>query len=999
MLLKSLKASVVFAAVLMLYPAIASAQSAIAGQVRDNTGAVLPGTVVEASSPALIEGRRTAVTDGQGQYSIVDLRPGLYSVTFSLDGFSRVVRDGVQLPSNFTATLDITLSVSALQETVTVSGASPIVDVTQTQRSTVFNRELMNAIPTSNNMWAFAQLAPGVTMNGTDVAGTSNGSDRELSAHGLSSTHTIMSVDGMNVNTTRADGRAALYFQDLGNEEVVLDTAGGSADMSSGGLRVNMIPRDGGNRRSGTLFLGGTPGSWQADNFTQRLKDTGMRSVDAIERIFDYGGTTGGPIIQNRLWYNVSVRYWGTYDLPADSFLDDGSAARRDGDRYGLIPRLTLQATSRDKLSLHVERVAQFRGPRYQAKYPAIVNGLGPDPETAGRWRDPKLADYLVLGKWTSTVTNRLLLEVSGGRNFTNSSFLNMPGVQAAVGTPEWYAHTAKNDADLGTFWDAAQTIPPIDGAWKQMLAGAVSYVTGTHNMKAGVQYASGKDQREQIYNGHISTVTYRSGVPSTVTVNNSPAPTEERLRYDVGLYAQDRWSFNRLSINGGLRLEWLNSGADAQDVGAGRFVPARHFDAVNDAPDFFNLSPRVGIAYDLFGNAKTALKFSAGKYSTPLTTSLARQLNPLAITTQAIPWSDPNRDGIVQDSELDLTRLPSNFGTRQVARLDPDLKRETNTELMLGVQHELMPRLAVFANWFRRSYADKRVIDDLNRGFSDYREVQVVSPYNGELMKVYDLTSAAVLSRPVDQVIRNAGFTEVYNGFEWGADLRIPGGGRLFANMGTQRIIANDCDQPDDPNQLRFCDRGNLPAPYNAVPFLTDFKLAGSLPLPLGFSVSGVFISKGDKGKFQNLGYGLAPEYLITRTTTYTAAQCAGRPCTAGAPVIPNMVLPSITTLTGVALGGTARNFPLAPSGTEIILPRLNQLDLGVKKTFRAGGVSLEPRFDVFNVFNVDTEVAYRSVTYGTPAYLLPGSLSNLAGESGVIVARMPRLSLQVRW
>ena len=148
MLFKSWKGFVIFAAVLAFYPAIASAQSAIAGQVRDNTGAVLPGTVVEASSPALIEGRRTAVTDGQGQFSIVDLRPGVYSVTFSLDGFSRVVREGVQLPSNFTATLDITLNVSSLQETVTVSGASPIVDVTQTQRSTVFNRELMNAIPT-----------------------------------------------------------------------------------------------------------------------------------------------------------------------------------------------------------------------------------------------------------------------------------------------------------------------------------------------------------------------------------------------------------------------------------------------------------------------------------------------------------------------------------------------------------------------------------------------------------------------------------------------------------------------------------------------------------------------------------------------------------------------------------------------------------------------------------------------------------------------------------
>jgi hypothetical protein len=575
---------------------------------------------------------------------------------------------------------------------------------------------------------------------------------------------------------------------------------------------------------------------------------------------------------------------------------------------------------------------------------------------------------------------------VYGGRNFTNSAFLHQPGVIAPVGTPEWYSHVAKDDPDRGIFWNAGQNIAPIDGAWKEVLAGAMSYVTGTHNVKVGVQYQQGKDQREQIYNGHISTITYRSGVPSTVTVNNSPAPTEERLNYDLGLYAQDRWTFNRLSINGGIRFEWLNSEINAQDVGAGRFVPARHFDAVKNAPDFFNVSPRVGVAYDLFGNAKTALKFSAGKYSTPLTTSLARQLNPLAIATQSIPWNDPNNDGIVQDSELDLTRLPSNFGVRRVARLDPDTKRETNTELMLGVQHELTPRIAVSAAWFRRAYQNKRVVDDLNRNLSDYRAVQVVSPYNGELMTVYDVNSVSVLSRAVDQVISNASFTEVYNGFEWGVDLRIPGGGRLFANMGTQRIIANDCDQRDDPNLLRFCDRANIPAPYKAVPFLSDFKLAGSLPLPLGFSVSGVFISKGDKGKFQNNGYGLAPTYLISRTTTYTAAQCAGRPCTAGALVIPGMVLGSVT-------------IPLAPSGTDIILPRLNQLDLGVKKTFTTGGVSWEPRFDVFNVLNADTEITYRSTQFNSAAYLLPGSTSTLAGEAGVIVARMPRLSLQVRW
>jgi hypothetical protein len=309
----------------------------------------------------------------------------------------------------------------------------------------------------------------------------------------------------------------------------------------------------------------------------------------------------------------------------------------------------------------------------------------------------------------------------------------------------------------------------------------------------------------------------------------------------------------------------------------------------------------------------------------------------------------------------------------------------------MVGVQHAVTSRISAYANWFRRAYQNKRVIDNLERDFSDYRAIDVVSPYNGEVFQVYDLISATELSK-VDQVIRNASYTEVYNGFEWGADVRLPGGGRVFTNIGTQRIITNDCDQPDDPNLLRFCDRGNIPAPYKSVPFLTDFKLAGSIPVKWGIQVSGTFISVGDKGKFLNNGYGIGPQYDITRTTRYTAAQCAGRPCTAGALVVPGMITSSIP---GPISGGVF----LAPQGSEIFLPRLNQLDLGFKKVFRHRGISYEPRLDIFNVLNADTAVTYRSTTFGTPAYLLPGSTSTLAGSAGILVARMPRISLQMRW
>ena len=416
------------------------------------------------------------------------------------------------------------------------------------------------------------------------------------------------------------------------------------------------------------------------------------------------------------------------------------------------------------------------------------------------------------MSKWTSTVTNRLLLETSGGRNFTNSAFLNharrhRPGRHAGLVQPRREKRRGpRNLLECGVDHrsDRRRLEELISGGG--VLRDRLAQYQGRRSELRGATI-----ERERVYNGHISTATYRSGVPLTVAVTNAPAPTTENVKRDLGIYAQDRWTFNRLSLNGGIRFEWLNSYVPTQDVGGGRYVPARHFDAVENVPDFFNISPRLGIAYDLFGNAKTALKFSAGKYSTPLTTSLARELNPLAITTVAIPWSDPNRDGIVQDNELDLTRLPRNFGARTVSTLDPNIKRETNTEYMLGVQHAAdaaAGRLCQLVPPGVSEQTDDRQHRARFQRLARDRRGQPVQRRDHEDLR-FDRCRRAV---EVTNVIRNAGFTEVYNGFEWGADLRTSGGGRVFANVGTQRIIANDCDQPDDPNQLRFCDRGTCP-------------------------------------------------------------------------------------------------------------------------------------------------------------------------------------------
>ena len=270
------------AAAALLAPGIASAQSAISGLVSDTSGAILPGVTVEAKSPVLIEKVRSVVSDGQGRYSIVDLRPGTYTLTFSLEGFSSVKREGVELPSNFVMTFNSELKVGSLEETLTVTGASPTVDVQTSTKSQVLNRETLDAIPTGRTIQGMGQLITGVSLNIPDVGGSRAMQQTYMSTHGLGASQTTVQVDGLMVNGLDGDGAVQNYFNSSMSQEMVYTTSGASADVSGGGVRLNMIPRDGGNQLSGSLFLGYQDQSFQSDNVTDDLRARGLRTADGI---------------------------------------------------------------------------------------------------------------------------------------------------------------------------------------------------------------------------------------------------------------------------------------------------------------------------------------------------------------------------------------------------------------------------------------------------------------------------------------------------------------------------------------------------------------------------------------------------------------------------------------------------------------------------------------------------------------------------------------------
>jgi hypothetical protein len=316
-------ASFIILSSLLLLPGAAWAQSAttgsIAGVVKDTTSAVLPGVTVEAASPALIEKVRTVVTDDQGNYKIVDLRPGAYAVTFTLPGFSPVKREGIELTTGFTATVNAELKVGTLAETVTVMSASPVVDIQNVRSQNVLSRAELDSVPTARNFSGFATLTLGATMadpgrTNRDVAGSAGEGYFALALHG-SRVDGHTTLDGVPRHPVLGTGALRRYFMnEMAVQEVVVETSGMSAESETGGVQVNLVPKDGGNTFHGTFDADYTGEGLQNGNLSDELRARGLIRSNSMQKIYSGGGGLGGPIKKDTLWFYTANRWWGTQE-------------------------------------------------------------------------------------------------------------------------------------------------------------------------------------------------------------------------------------------------------------------------------------------------------------------------------------------------------------------------------------------------------------------------------------------------------------------------------------------------------------------------------------------------------------------------------------------------------------------------------------------------------------------------------------------------------------
>ena len=302
-LLAKLSTACLFA-VLLLVPSLAHAQASLTGTVKDTSGAVLPGVTVEAASPALIEKVRTAVTDGNGRFQLVDLRPGAYTVTFTLAGFNTFKRDGVTLSGTGVTQVDAELKVGALEETIIVTGEAPVVDTQSLTQQKVISADTVDALPSARNYFGIARMIPGTQGGGNDVGGSLiQDVGQSVTVHGSRNVDQRITINGINTMTLQAGGNIGGQTPDMGSAaEVTVDTTSLGADLPTGGVRVNFVPKDGGNKFADSAFFSYTGSSLQGDNFSDALKAAGLGAPNKILHAYDVNESLGGPFKKDKVW-------------------------------------------------------------------------------------------------------------------------------------------------------------------------------------------------------------------------------------------------------------------------------------------------------------------------------------------------------------------------------------------------------------------------------------------------------------------------------------------------------------------------------------------------------------------------------------------------------------------------------------------------------------------------------------------------------------------------
>jgi hypothetical protein len=997
----------------LVAPSTASAQvnGAVAGTVRDVSGAVLPGVTVEAASPALIEKVRTAISDGGGVYRIEDLRPGTYTVTFSLPGFATFRREALELPSNFTATVNAEMKVGELAETITVTGESPIVDVQSARRQTTLNNDVIRSIPTVRNYNSMVLLVPGVVTNANDVA--TGPLINQFPIHGGRANESRLTIDGLNVGNPPGGNQPPTYVADVGNaQEVNFTTSGGLGESETAGLVMNIVPKTGGNSFEGALFYSGTGKNLQSNNYTEDLRLRGLTAATPISKVYDLNGAFGGPLKRDRVWFFVNARTQGSTRVTANQFynLNAGDPTQwlyaPDRNRPGFSDRtwenvsgrVTWQVTPKNKIGGFWDEQAVCRkceGTTTGLASPAQI--VSPEADGVGATKPLRVPQ----ATWSSPVTNKLLLDAGFGgsaygwgileRDGNNTRDLIRVQEQCAAGC-------ANNGGQAGLTYRSQDFAKNFTGAYTWRAS--ASYVTGAHSMKLGYQGTYFTDDRESFTNNHQLAYRVNNGIPNQLTM---AVPFKQLARASIfGLYAQEQWTMGRLTLQGALRFDRARGWFPEQQIGPTRFFPNPVvFPETPGVDSYKDITPRAGLAYDAFGNGRTAIKISLGKYLEGASTGnpvVFYNTNPTLRLPNTNPpfgplgvqrsWTDADADWVADcDLQNPLAQGPTTaayggggadfcgqisnlaFGTGTLTNsFDPDLTsgwrvRPSDWSFSASVQQQLMARASVEVAYHRRWFNGFTVVDNQLAAASDYTRYSITAPSDPRLPNgggyvisdLFDINPALFgrVSSLTSIASKYGKWYSYFSGVDITLNVRTQGGLTFQGGTSTGQNVADACAVRNNLPELSGGIGAGLvgstvspTSPYCHVGYgiLTQLRGLATYTIPkVGVQVSGVMQSKP--------GALLSANYAVPAATI---AQTLGR--------LPAGNVPNVTV-------------NLIEPGSKYG-DRINQLDFRVAKILRWSNRRAMLALDLYNALNSNAVLTYNPQFVPGGTWLQPRSI-----------------------
>ncbi len=891
-------------------PALAQQTGSVAGVVRDAQGGVLPGVTVTLASDALIGGPRTTLTGETGNYQFALMPPGTYVLTFELPGFTPLRREDIRIQVAQNTRVDVEMSVGALQESITVSGAAPVVDVTATVTQTNVNREVIDSIPTSRTPWTVAGLVPGVVVARLDVGGTEGAQQYSISAFGSSDSQKSFSVDGLKTNWAGGDGGIAVQY--LGSElfeEYNMQTSSGPAQSDVGGVFLNMVTKSGGNRfrsEHNTFFMNG---ALQSNNMDDTLRERLQLAPGADDRIgnpievqYEWTSTFGGPIKRDKVWFFTAIRWWRLDQRQLGAVDPDTGAAPLDDNRFrNFFGKVTLQPTSSTKASLMYIPNEKSRFHRRDAPYLNVPDIAAPS--------NP-LSSTAYLATVNQTIGRSMVLDGQLGTTIGTQRYLAQKGADPnAIPIQDVVRFTRINAP-------AQLQIAPV---FRTQANASLSYFGtdlpgGSHDVKLGVQLGwDGTDDRTT--RGGDMILQLQDGVPFQVQLTNTPTESPQRNK-TWAFFAQDRWIVGRATFNVGVRFDGVRGYLPAQTSPAGTFVGERSFPEIETYNFRLNVGPRLGAAYDLFGNGRTAVKGYYGRFYDQFGAQVSNAVNRNASASVQVPWNDLNKNLRADPGELNLSGF-TGFPPGLFPSVSNDASRPYNSEYSVGIAHHLTSEVAVSISYHRRELRDGLTIVDRARPTSAYTPVQRTYTDRGETktITVYSLDPALRTVR--DRWITNVdGLESTYNGITVSVTKKMSNRWQLMSSASFQKhrgfVHSGTFTNPGTNTDLNNPNyRLNRDAGVVFVDLPWDFKLSGSYTLPRN----------------------------VMLAANYTAR--------AGEPLLRTLVV------TGLSQGSETVN--VEQRGVYRSEAVVNFIDVRLSQKLTMGNTEIEPRVDFFNLLNVN--------------------------------------------